>query len=497
MNYDYQRLNSQPHMFVPTGDLRVAPYDIEQLYEVEIRQKINEHSTLRLKGLLKDARDESVEALAEGTGVALSAVDSFGEEYMLFQGIATDVAIQSAQGTRLIEAKAVSYSYLLDIGERSRSFQDKKKTYAQLIGQVAGAYPGASVADAATDGAPTNKFIMQHKETDWAFLKRLASHFNTGLLCDARLGGPSCSFGVPDSQALQLDSSSYTVRKDIHRFNILSGNGARGIGEDDFISYAVETNCLAMIGDAVEFRGRLLYVSEAIGTADRGFFASRLVLAPKKGLSQPYLANRGAVGASYSGHILDARNDRVRVALDTDAGHDPGEPCWFPYSTVYSSKSGSGWYCMPEKGDSVRVYFPDGDDDNAYAISSVHESVDDADAAQRGAGSARSSGGAGGYSGKRDDPKVKSLTYGSKEVRLTPEGVYIIADNAMISLTEEGLSLTTDNDIELRSEKNIVISAGEDVNIIGTSGVELACAETAAIRINENIEAIGQEVLAN
>ena len=30
----------------------------------------------------------------------------------------------------------------------------------------------------------------------------------------------------------------------------------------------------------------------------------------------------------------------------------------FPYATVYSTPDGTGWYCMPEIGDAVRLYFP-------------------------------------------------------------------------------------------------------------------------------------------
>ena len=498
MNYSYEQLNSKPNVFIPTGDLRVSPYEIEQLHEVEIRQKINEHSTLYLRGLLKNTPGEDdAELLTEGTNIALSAVDATGEEYMLYQGLVKEVAVKNARGTRYIEIKAVSYSYIFDIESRSRSFQDKRKTYNSLIKQVAAPYDGAKVTDSATNGAATGKFIMQHEETDWDFLKRMASRFNTGLFCDIRYDKPSFVFGLPDYPEIKLDNTNYTIKKDMHRFSQLSQNGVQGISENDYIGYEVKTNCVAMVGNAVTFRGKQLYVSEIVSTANRELFVSHLVLMPEKGLSQPYISNIGVVGASYGGHILNVRNDLVKVALNTDAGHDPGTPYWFPYSTIYSSKSGSGWYCMPEKGDSIRVYFPDGDDDHAYAISSVHEGVNDEDAEKRSGGGARSSGGAGGYSGKRDNPDVKSLTFGDKEIRLTPEGVYIITGNSMITMTEEGVVLMTENDIEFKSDKSIILNAEDDVNIIGTAGVELKCAETASISINENVESIGQEVLAN
>ena len=46
---------------------------------------------------------------------------------------------------------------------------------------------------------------------------------------------------------------------------------------------------------------------------------------------------------------------------------------WFPYATVYSSGDGTGWYCMPEIGDKIRLYFPTEKEQDAYVISAYHE----------------------------------------------------------------------------------------------------------------------------
>ena len=62
----------------------------------------------------------------------------------------------------------------------------------------------------------------------------------------------------------------------------------------------------------------------------------------------------------------------VKINLEIDGNQDEGTARWFPYSTVYSSPDGTGWYCMPEVGDAIRLYFPDNEEKNAYAISSVN-----------------------------------------------------------------------------------------------------------------------------
>jgi uncharacterized protein (DUF2345 family) len=151
---------------------------------------------------------------------------------------------------------------------------------------------------------------------------------------------------------------------------------------------------------------------------------------------------------------------------------------------------------MPEIGDSVRVYFPDGVEEHSYAISSVHEEVNNS---SPGGGSDSVSGGSGEYSGQRDDPSVKSLrNQDGKEIRLTPGGIYIIADGTVITLTDEGgVLITSDKDIEFKSDQNIVLSAEENINIIGLTGVDLSCNETASVKIEEDIKVTGQEVKSN
>ncbi|KAF6589054.1 phage tail protein, partial [Paenibacillus sp. EKM208P] len=78
-----------------------------------------------------------------------------------------------------------------------------------------------------------------------------------------------------------------------------------------------------------------------------------------------------------------------------------------PYSTVYSSPDGSGWYVMPEAGDQIRLYFPDEREQNAFAASSVDLASSDPV--------------------KRSDPAVKSIStkYG-KQVVFKPGAVEII-----------------------------------------------------------------------
>ncbi len=493
-------------------NLVVAPYEIEQLLDVRIDHQINEHSTFYFKALLPEGKKDSYARNSrQGSNVILRFNDSDGESCILFQGMARDVEIKAIQGAHYIEVYAVSHSYLFDVEEKSRTFQNKQMSYTGLAQQVAAGYAGAMVKDVVTGGAGINQLIVQYKETDWEFLKRLASHFHTGLVNDVHFDQPRCYFGIPNNGKLTLNVFNYGVKRDDRKYLKLSKSGINGLCEQDFIYYQVETDQVANIGDAVQFQGQTLYVYQIEGRVKNGIFLHHLTLTTQKGMSQPYQWHDRIAGGSLNGKIVEIQNDRVKVSLEIDeaSGHSPGQLCFFPYSTIYSSQDGSGWYCMPENGDSVRIYFPDGTEEHSYAISSVHEGVDaslqqsmgnrPSGAGSAGASSGASAGGSGGYSGQRDDPSVKSLRNpDGKEIRLTPDGIYIIADGTIITLTDDGgVSIVSDQNIEFKSDKNIILSAEEDVSIVGLSKVDLSCNETASIKMEENVEVIGQEVKSN
>lgn len=497
-------------------NLTVAPYKVERLLDVRMEHRMNEHSTFYFKALLSDEQKDSyAKSSREGSNVSLMMKVPSGKSKILFQGMAQDVKVKALQGVYYMEVYAISHSYLWDVGKKSRTFQNKKMSYKELIQQVASGYKDAMIEDEASKGAKTGQLLVQYEETDWEFLKRLASHFHTGLVSDIYLGRPACYFGAPHNGKLSIDVMDYGVKQDIARYLKLSKNGVEGLQEQDFIYYEVETNQPASIGDTVQFQGQTFYVYRILGHMEKGIFRYGLTLTTQKGMSQPRQQHERIAGGSLSGRIAEIQNDRVKVSLEIDeiSGHSPGELCFFPYSTIYSSKDGSGWYCMPEIGDQVRIYFPDGIEEHSYAISSVHEAVDpslmkgmgsgsmgdgNGGAGSSAGGGAGASGGAS-YSGQRDDPSVKSIrSQDGKEIRLTPDGIYIIADGTTITLTDDGgVSIISDQNIEFKSDKNIIISAEQNVNIVGLTGVDLSCNETASIKMKDNVEVIGQEVKSN
>lgn len=476
--------------------IEIAPYEVEQLLDVRLTGRFNEHGTLYVKALLSEEKgDGYMNSSGRGEPVCLSAQNYEGVPQILFQGMVQKLQVRVIGQLYYLEVQAVSYSYLLDIEKRNRSFQDKVLSYEGLLQKLTAGYEDAGILGVVTQKAVIGQLLVQYQETDWQFLKRLASHFHTGLVNDVRFSCPRCYFGVQGGRGVELEAVAYSVKKDMARYLRMSQNGVDGLYEQDFLSYEVETYTPVHVGEQVRFLGQTLYVSQADAALDKGIFVYRLTLTAKNGMCRRYQQNDGLAGCSLRAKVTEVKNDRVKAVfeLDEKAGHDPGELCFFPYATIYASQNGSGWYCMPEIGDSVRIYFPDGIEEHAYAVSSIYEEAEPA------ADGADEEAADGGYAAGWRDPSIKTLrNQEGKEIRLAPNGIYLIADQTRVALTDtDGIIISSDQNIRFESEKSITLSAGEDVSIMGLTGVDLCCSETSSIKLEENVRVVGQEIKSN
>ena len=132
--------------------------------------------------------------------------------------------------------------------------------YTQLIDEVIKDYSGDYI-DVVAKGSTTDKFIIQYDESDWEFLKRMASHFNAGLVPDTYSDKPKFWFGTPEGAGKgELEKYHYSVSKKIGEYRRASENHNENIDEKDFIYYKIETEDLLNIGDHKLSKEKIIYI---------------------------------------------------------------------------------------------------------------------------------------------------------------------------------------------------------------------------------------------
>ncbi|OXM85378.1 contractile injection system protein, VgrG/Pvc8 family [Paenibacillus rigui] len=457
------------------ANLAVLPYEFESLLDFELVQQAGEHTRLRLSGIVPEEKlDQYVERADDEERIQVSVQDE-ERSIVLFEGVVTQLSVRAVRGVRTLTVEANSSTVLLDMKKRTRSFQNTGLLYSDLFAGLIAEYPQADVSDTASQGKSIGGLLVQYQETDWQFVRRLASHFHAPLVPIGTQTGVKFAAGLPDSGEPQtLEAYNYTIKKDLEEYKRKSGGGIDDWSEQDSISYEVSSSKIIGLGSPVQFLQRTLYVFRVESRIEGGVLNHHYVLKERDGFRIPTEFAYALAGASLFGKITGVAKDQVRVGLHIDGGR--GGEIWFPYSTVYSSPDGSGWYCMPEVGDEVRLYFPDAQEKHAFAASSVDTASSDP--------------------AKRSNPEVKSIStkYG-KQIVFQPGSVEIIGSGKLLMrLTDEGgIEINSDKKIVLSAEDDIEITGGAKVLIQGEEGVNLKQAN-ASLDINEEVTISGGKV---
>lgn len=487
-------------------DLIVMPYNI-RVSEIEITQQMNEHAVLHLTGIIPDELEDSYVYMTDAeTAIEVLQIGSNGQS-PIFNGLALDVQVKSVLGTYYLEVKAVSHTYVLDVKKKNQTYQHAKMPYTELINKCIADQPGADFMDHVTKGASIGSFTMQYLETDWEFLKRMASRFHTGLVPDTVHSAPKFYFGVPfQAGAVQkIDAINYRVKKAIGNFLISSKNHLDSITDSDYMYYEVESTQLFKIGNEVTFQAKKLYVYKIVSKLKNGLLKHIYTLTPKNGFSVHTTYNQAIIGASIQGKVIDVAGDKIRIHVDFDEGQEKSTAYWFPYSTIYASEDNTGWYFMPELSDNVRIYFPSNREDEGIAISSVTKAPPQS-GAMLAATNPTSQGGGGSAAPPEDsrqdpvrmaDPDVKTLrTKHGKQILLAPDRIVISGGGLMISLMDDnGISIISDKNINLKATDKVVINA-KQIMINANEKIEMTCKENS-IKMEDKMEIKGTEVRAN
>ena len=462
--------------------IQIEPYQFLDLLELEIKKKPNQHVTAKLCGrIAENLADKYVDMASEHDSIKIKALDEGGREEIIFSGVVKTIGIKMNNGVRTLEIEAISATYLMDLQPENATFQNENQTYGEILDKVKKPYPKSEVFMAIGGKETTKSIVVQYQETDWQFAKRLASHFYSFIYPDYKGEGARFYFGMPETKTEQLTNLvSYKMKKDLGEYLYKTQNHVSGVNENDALYYLVKSREIYDLCQAIDFKGRKLFVAEIVSKLEGAVLFHYYSLKGERGFKVKKEYNEKLIGASLDAKVLDVSKDRIKVHMQVDQEQDQSTAKWFPFSTVYSSPDGTGWYCMPEKGDTMRVYFGDEKEEHAFAISAVHE---------------QSSSGE-----KRANPDIKVLsTKHGKEIIFTEKGIEIKSGDGLriILSDEEGILIESDQDIKIHSQKDLSLQAGKSLMLLAKEKIELTQGEKTKLELKEDITLKGGQVKMN
>lgn len=450
-------------------NIAVSGFPFLKIRELDIWHEPNQHAKARVVGEADpETAKDCMQRMDEGSLVEITTTAQ-GQPPMLFCGCVSGTSLQQDNAYSLVCLNLLSTSRLTDIIKKKRTYQNTAMTYEQMIN--INMSEKADLHMMVSDKA-IGALVMQFGETDWEFAKRMASHLEAPVIANVSSVRPQVYIGLPDSsRTISEDSLFYDYGNDADQHAQNAGAMAQ-----DFSSQTVCSYSYGYVGDTLAFNGKACRIKSVSAQLKDGIMQMTYGLlegggasaGSVQGIAVPQTANAQASGKMMKGEVKAVERDKVQVFLNSvDESYDSGGNWWFPYSTAYSSSDGSGWYCMPEVGDEVLVFFPSGNEGEAFAASSVNVSPP-------------------------DNPRNKSWKApGGKEILLTDEGMFIISKSGkiFINLTDEnGIEIHADKDINISSEANIYINSADTIGVVaknqvmvGTEGAYLELTQGSAV----------------
>lgn len=476
--------------------------------EIIIHKSVNEHGRATIKFTTDKTALKEIITDLEGmfcVSVMIGETEGGEADQSIFNGIIDTVSLEncdSLEKIKKVTVELVGSSYLLDAKQETFTYQKADSKLSSIKDKISknfkDNYTGISLKlnsgkNVSDSDQPECKFLVQYIETDYAFLKRVASIKNQPIIpITESEGGNNINLSIglmSGGKTGTVDTKIYKTVSHIGDALLTKKLGVDKVTEKDYEMIEVRTREYFDLGSQVTIDGKTLFVysSESkygvktnedkanwVGNEDNGERTSSVFhhiykLAEEKRFLVPRQYNEKMIGVSLDASVSKVKKEMLEIECICDGGK-PKDPKEFSYATVYTSPNGTGWYCMPEEEDKVRLYFPTEDEKDAYVISAVHLEGGDG----------------------RDNPDVKFIKNKyNKEVRFDKKSIVITNNDGMLIILDDskGISIISEKDINLSGTKDVtLVSKSGKLNVSGSKEVTLKQGATAYIELKNGIK---------
>lgn len=342
-------------------------FGLYKILNFAMRVEANGHASAKFSGIVsKESAFSEIKALLDTHLVSVVNLEEDGTQnpVPIFTGLTKDVTIDNTSGYYTIQGSLVSGTHMLDRVSKSRSFQDRHMTYQDVIRETLMDTPGAAVIFNMEENPEIGRPLIQYKETDWTFIRRLAGHLGVGIIPEVTLGQPRFWFGMPlSSERVQFSLHENCTYREVvdSKFYAMDGAGYR---RSDYYYIDIDSMQLHKIGDRSNLREKELVICGRRAKLVDGELVFTYRLAKPRFIVEKYHENDRITGMTIPGTVLKTQGETLRIHLDIDSSQMLRTA--YPYR--WTTATGSLFYCMLKIGTRVALYFPDRDERDAYAI---------------------------------------------------------------------------------------------------------------------------------
>lgn len=408
----------------------------KHILDIWIENKENEHGRMVL--LLEVAEELQLKdiALLQGTQTTVKLPNG----NILFSGICKGTSFQEQTGYKTLKVEVFSSTIAMDETRRTETYQNPFKNLEDIISTITQKY---AVYCQLQKNPSIKDVIYQKEETDWEFIKRLVNQYNQQVYAETRNIQPGIAIGTNGLrlQNAAILSHKVSTSKDIAELRVVRSNVDGSAASYQFEREEYLCEDLTIIpGDTI---GRDTVRANYI-TNQGGILENRIVVAKTAETKPDYelTISKLSVNNILTGTVLDVAGNILQIQFDTDIEDMRGKCVDVPYESPISNS----FYCMPDIGDMVFVYYEN--NGKIICLGSKRGSTEHTDFQKH---------------------QEKLLTSHDKMIRFTENEVKLTATREKSDAGDD-----TEISILLDDAEGITITSGKDITIETTDGMDIA-----------------------
>ncbi len=333
------------------GDIQIeSVIPIADIQDFCMEIQANAHIYVWIEGMISDEEGEGC-LLQPMVGTKLTVR---ADNRILFEGMLKETQIKQEGIGYHVSLVGVSFTELIDYQKKHRTFQNTSMTYQEVMKQVLLDISNVRLQFHGEDkeiGMP----LYQMEETDWAFIKRLASRLNTGIITVAYSTMSDIHIGIPKGQKHRVDSKTVKERIWYDR-------------ESRSLCMYVRTGDNWAIGDKIDWKNREFTIIRKACRLEDGLLQFYYTLMGKAVIKADIYENSYMTGLLLLATVLDVKEEQIKVKFDVDKEQALESAYWYSWEP----DMGNLTYCMPEKGERVYVQIGDTVRNEGRVVCGIH-----------------------------------------------------------------------------------------------------------------------------
>lgn len=208
--------------------------------------------------------------------------------------------------------------------------------------------------------------VIQYAETNWDFIKRMASNCNACVMVDETKEKLKIIVGKGKGNSKGVIKSSKYTYGISDRYYEKKGF-VNGLSKSEYEYIEIESKEVYDICDIVTFMDRNYYVCGKKGKLIEEEILYTYILGTEAFLYEKQYNNRRFAGCTILGDVVSTSNETLKLDLNLEDEEDSS----YKYDYKWVPESGNVMYCMPKAGTTVSLYFYNESEKSAVAINCI------------------------------------------------------------------------------------------------------------------------------